>query len=166
MGRFLPATRRPPGDALLPVRPSPRALRSPEHCTYRPWAQGSVRSQGSGAWRWSGGSGGPPPARPPAALLTSHLEGLGEGGALAGALGPSCRPCLCPPRPARFPAPTLPSAPPLFPGSLSPSAAGWAPQKPCAAASLFGTWPFFNSRHTERIQLELGQLCGCLGDSC
>lgn len=62
------------------------------------------------------------------------------------------RPRLCPPRPAplRSPAaPTLPSAPPLF-----PAAAGWAPQKPCAAASLFGTWPSFNSQHTQRIQLE------------
>lgn len=70
VGRFLPATRKPPGDALLPVRPSPAGPPSPAHCTYRPWGTGL----GSQPGEWSLEverrlEGRPllarPPARPP-----------------------------------------------------------------------------------------------------
>lgn len=154
VGRFLPATRGPRGDALLPVRPSPAgppepgALHLPAMGHRARFAARGVEPGGGAEARRAAPC---PPARCAPDLPPG--EGLGEGGALAGALGPSGRPAPLP-APPRFPRPPSPPRPLCSQARSLPAAAGWAPQKPCAAASLFGAWPFFNSQHTQRIQLE------------
>lgn len=111
---------------------------------------------------------GPPlPARP-TALQTSYRR-VWVRAAAPPAPSPRALPAgqrLC--RPARFPpraAPTLPFAPPFVPRLVLSQPANGPPQKPCAAASLFGSWPFFNSQHTERIKLELGAAAWLPGGS-
>lgn len=151
-----PYTRRVPGPRTpRPCPPEPRAqFRRPR--TYPAAGLRTQRreSQPREARRRSLGT--------PAALREGPPSGRGAGCGQPG-FSPAPRALPAgPPRPAS-PAPTLPARPPPIP-RLRSSQPGWPrPEALSWAASLFGSWPLFNSELTEPVKSELGALCGCPG---
>lgn len=155
------------GTPSSPCALAPRALRSPVHCTYRTWDTGL----GSQPGEWSLEverrlEGRPLPARPPAALLTSHPERVWVKAVRSmESLALPAVQRLCPPRPAsrRPPSPPRPSVP-----RLALSQPPWAglPRSPERQRLCLGLG--LSSTHSTQSEFtwSKGQLCGCLGDSC